>query len=92
MTREVCNWRFVQTRTGIYVHCVGDVLGRLADIRQRWVDSFVLTSWSEQQTTVRCERKTPEEGCQCFVKVNRCVANTKSANAAHARRVWHDSR
>ena len=76
MTREECNWRLVQAGPSVDVHSVGDILRGLANVCQRRMDSFVLTSWREQQAAIGGKRETSEEGGQCLVEVDGCVANT----------------
>ena len=92
MSGKERNWRFVQTSPSIDVHRISNILGRLANICQRRMNSLVLASWREQQATIGGECETSKEGGQCLVEVDRCIADTEGANAAHAGGVGHNSR
>jgi hypothetical protein len=87
---EIGDWRLVETGSSVDVDGVGDVFYGFCLVERR-VESFVLTSWREQQTAVRSESQAPEKRCEGLVEVDGGVADSKSTEAVQAGRVGHDS-
>lgn len=92
MARQIRDRRLVQPSSGVDVDGVCNVFSRFSVVDGR-MDSFVLTSWREEQTTIWSKGQTPEERCEGFVEVDGCIANTNGATeAVQAGRVGHDCR
>jgi hypothetical protein len=77
VTREISDRGLVEASTGVDVNRVGNVLCRFRVVDCR-MQSFVLTSWCEEQAPVRSERQTSEKRRKGFVKVYRSVANSET--------------
>lgn len=90
MTREEGNRRLVEPGTCIYVDSVGDVFCRLC-LANGGVQCLVLSGRGEEQATIWSKGETPKERSKSFVVVDGGISDTRSANTANARGIWHDS-
>lgn len=77
VTRQIRDWRLVETSSGVNVNSVDSVVERLTAVYTR-ARCLVLPSWCEQKTAVRGERKTSKEAREGLVRVYVRVAQTHS--------------
>lgn len=81
MARQVSDRGLVDTTTRVDIDRVDHLIGGLR-ISLSLVLVLVLSGWSQQQATVRCESKSSKEGCQGLVGVE--VGTLHSHTTAHS--------
>lgn len=87
MSGKMCDWRLVETGSGVDIDSVDHIFGALRSIGG--MGRFVLSSGGEQQAAIWSECQPPKKRRQGFVGIDVRIFHPKTMDTKRIRGIFH---